>query len=93
MTNGLTLNSKGKIMKIFLGITTQYKSPTDTKGTRVIASYNGKEKFIHFWDYGLDSNENHYKAAEGLRVKLTWLDDLEACCITKHGYVWSLSTL
>lgn len=80
-------------MRIFQGITTQYRGPTETKGTRIIASYLGNEKYIHFWDYGLDTNWNHFKAAEGLKNKLDWLYDLEACCVTKHGYVWSLCTL
>jgi hypothetical protein len=80
-------------MNIFSGITTQYKSPTDTKGTRIIASYIGKEKYIHFWDYGINTTDNHYQAAQGLRVKLGWLSDIESGCIIKTGYAWAVNRL
>ena len=80
-------------MKVYYGIQTQYKGPTDSKGTRIIASYLGKEKYIHFWDYGIDTTDNHYQAAQGLRLKLNWLSDIESGCITKTGYAWAVNRL
>jgi hypothetical protein len=45
-------------------VRTVYRGPTDTRGSRVIATNvtSGKRKVVP-WDHSLDAPENHYQAA------------------------------
>ena len=45
-----------------LQIKTTYIGPTDTKGSKIRASFNGKSLTIPY-DYSLNSYELHFKAA------------------------------
>jgi hypothetical protein len=80
-------------MNVFSGILTQYKKPTCTKGTRIIASYPGQGKHTYHWDYALNPDDNHYQAAEALRVKLGWSSTIKSGCLISGGYAWSFFTI
>ena len=52
-------------------IVTRYHGPTDTKGTRVSATAEAGRIYVA-WDYSLDTNTNHARAAETLARKFGW---------------------
>lgn len=52
-------------------IRTKYLCPTDTKGSRVKAECKAKSIVVK-WDYSLDIEDNHIRAAKKLCVKLEW---------------------
>jgi len=63
-------------------ITTQYKGPTNTKGSRILAKSWLKSKSVA-WDHALNSEANHKAAAQSL------VDELNA----KRGgdsYKWQI---
>ena len=60
-------------------IQTKYLGPTNTKGSRIVASYAGG-KVITSWDYSKDVTENHLDAALALAEKLDWL---------RHTHSWA----
>ena len=64
-------------------IQTKYVGPTNTKGARIIARYQGG-KIIVGWDYAKDVTENHLDAALALATKLDWL---------RHTHGWAHGTL
>lgn len=72
-------------------IETKYLGPTNTKGTRIKATCNAKSIIIS-WDYSLDPEENHLKAAQALLNDLGW--DKECNLVSgsiksnKKGYVF-----
>jgi hypothetical protein len=52
-------------------ITTQYRGPTDHRGSRVIASCEAK-RIVVPWDHALDIAANHAAAALQLMDRLGW---------------------
>lgn len=52
-------------------IETKYMSPTNFKGSRVKAECAAGSVMLH-WDYALNVEENHFKAAWELVKKLGW---------------------
>lgn len=63
---------------MFRAIITKYHGPTNTLGSRVIATI-GDHKYTHHWDYGAgngtihnDVDANHCAAAAGLAAKMGW---------------------
>ena len=54
-------------------ITTKYFGPTDTRGSRFIATCKAGRKTVSY-DYSLDAIGNHIAAANALREKLGWTD-------------------
>ena len=52
-------------------IQTRYKGPTDTKGTRIIATATGGTLTMPY-HYELDDDTNHREAAWKLISKLGW---------------------
>lgn len=52
-------------------IQTKYYGPTDTTGSRIVASCDGG-RITMGYDHALDSDGNHRKAAELLARKLGW---------------------
>ncbi len=52
-------------------ITTKFRGPTDTRGSRVIARA-AAGSLTHAWDYALDYEGNHTAAARALAEKLGW---------------------
>ncbi len=58
---------------ILQAIVTKYLGPTNTKGSRIkVKAYAGSKTYD--WNYELDVNENHTKAAEQFAKELGWLD-------------------
>ena len=82
----LTL-SKGLIMQY---ISTKYLSATDTKGSRIKAkaSYSNESLTIPY-DYSLDCEQAHAKAAMQLATKLEWNGEY-ASGGNDSGYVFAL---
>lgn len=63
---------------MYRAIVTKFKGPTNTSGSRVIASI-GDKRHTHHWDYGAgngtihsDTDANHNAAAKALAVKMGW---------------------
>lgn len=54
-------------------IKTEYKGPTDHKGSRIIASSDATRVTFHY-EYALSAEENHKRAAFLLSEKLGWHD-------------------
>jgi len=52
-------------------ITTSYRGPTDTHGSRVIARCEAKRITVP-WDHALDAAKNHASAALLLHQQLGW---------------------
>lgn len=54
-------------------IITKYLGPTNHRGSRIkVKAYAGSKTYA--WDYSLDVNENHTKAAVTFAEELGWLD-------------------
>lgn len=69
-------------------IQTRYVGPTDTKGSRIIASEPDGKRLTLSYDSALDSEPNHRKAAEALRDKLNWSGNLAGGYLKNSTYVW-----
>lgn len=69
-------------------ITTSYRGPTDSNGSRVIARCEAKRISVP-WDHALDVAANHAAAAQQLMDQLGWSErnDL-AMGGTRDGYVF-----
>lgn len=52
-------------------ITTKYYGPTNTRGSKIIAS-DGDNRIQLHWDDSLNSDENHVAAAKAFCAKLNW---------------------
>lgn len=52
-------------------IRTQYRGPTNTRGSRVIVTCDAKRITVP-WDHALGAPENHVAAARALIVALEW---------------------
>lgn len=70
-------------------ITTKYAGPTNSRGSRIIASADAGRMAIS-WDYALGSYENHKAAAQKYAKKKGWKGRLHGGSV-KHGYVWVFS--
>ena len=70
-----------------IAIETKYHGPTDTKGSRYTASYDGK-RISHSTNHGLDSHENHEAAALAFIAKHFPEYQIRAYGGTKSGYVF-----
>lgn len=57
-------------------IKTKYYGPGNVRGSRIIASDMDRNKFIMSYDHGLNSDENHEKAAYLLMTKMGWPNTL-----------------
>jgi hypothetical protein len=51
-----------------LAIVTKYYGPTNTKGSRIVASYDGRRATVAY-DHGLSIDGNHKKAAKAFAAK------------------------
>ena len=73
-------------------ITTRYAGPTNTRGSRIIATTaSGLRRTVRY-DYALNSSENHCAAALALAESLGWLNRATpAFGATKDGYVLVLT--
>jgi hypothetical protein len=69
-------------------ITTSYRGPTDSKGSRVIARCEAKRISVP-WDYALDAGANHAAAALQLMDQLGWSEKSDLVMGgTREGYVF-----
>ena len=73
-------------------IKTKYKGPTDTRGSRIIASDEDGNRITISYPYELSGEAVHRKAAEALCDKMQWTgkDSLIAGSL-KNGYVFVFS--
>ena len=66
-------------------IMTKYKGPTDTRGSRIIASDCDGNRISIGYPYELSGEAVHRKAAEALRDKMGWTGELNGGAV-KSGY-------
>lgn len=72
-----------------VAIETHYLGPTNTKGSRYVASATAGNRVVIPCDYSLNQNENHAKAAKTLREKLNWgRNGPMLGGHTMHGMAW-----
>ena len=73
-------------------IETRYVGPTDTKGSRIIATTgSGHHKLAIPYPYELSGEACHAAAAEALATKLGWLNGRKLVCgETRKGYCFVL---
>jgi hypothetical protein len=60
----------------YQAIVTKYHGPTNSRGSRVIASAQAGRKIVP-WDHALNSENNHRAAALALANHYGWLDNGE----------------
>lgn len=68
-------------------ITTKYHGPGNVRGSRFIASDEDGNRVIVSYDYALNSEQNHARAAEALCRKMGWVGTMMGGGI-KGGMVW-----
>jgi len=73
-------------------IETRYLSPTNHRGSRIVATSASGHRLVQDWDHALNIENNHYAAAKALQAKLDW-EPIVAGGSTKAGFVWLVSTL
>ena len=71
-------------------IFTKYVGPTNTRGSRIIASDSDGNKVTISYPYELSGEDVHRKAANALCSKMNWTGNLVAGG-TKTGYVFVFS--
>lgn len=57
-------------------IRTRYSGPTNTRGSRFTATDSDGNKATISYDYALDAEQNHEKAAYTLMKKMDWSNEL-----------------
>lgn len=67
-------------------IETTYIGPTNHKGAKVRAT-DGDNRATVDWDYNLEPDENHRRAALALADKLAWFGSWQGGH-TKRGMIW-----
>ena len=68
-------------------ISTKYHGPSNTKGSRFTASYDGK-RITKSYDYAIDAHENHEAAALAFIEKHFPEYTIRAYGATDNGYVF-----
>lgn len=56
----------------FASIRTKYLGPTSTLGARVVAQSANGHRLIRPWDDAASVEENHFRVADELILKLKW---------------------
>jgi hypothetical protein len=56
-------------------ISTKFYGATNTRGSRIIARTASGVSFTSNYQHALNSDENHWRAAQGLAKKLDWSGD------------------
>jgi signal-transduction protein with cAMP-binding, CBS, and nucleotidyltransferase domain len=77
------MSRKGELMKT---IFTTYKGPSNTRGSRIIAT-DGDNKLALLYDDSLNSDENHRAACKKFCEKLHWNGKIQGGH-TKNGMIW-----
>ena len=67
-------------------IRTRYHGPTNTRGSSFSAQCEGGRVVVPY-DYALNTDENHLKAARALCAKLGWHDVTEGG-VFQNDYYW-----
>lgn len=70
-----------------VAIETRYLGPTNTKGARIVATAQTRNRIVIPWFSSLGHTENHARAAKALRSKLDW-NGLMVGGGTKLGMAW-----
>jgi hypothetical protein len=68
-------------------IQTKYLGPTNTKGSRIKAYDCDNNAVTVSYDYSLNSEGNHHKAAIALAEKMGWKGNISGGHVSK-GMVW-----
>ena len=68
-------------------IKTKFKGPTNTRGSRIIASDEDGNRITISYPYELSGESVHRKAADALCAKMGWTGDLVSGSL-KNGYVF-----
>lgn len=68
-------------------IETRYIGPTNTRGSRLVATAEGGNRVTLSYDYELNSDQNHEMAAYHLMAKLDWTGEMVGGHTAK-GMVW-----
>ena len=72
-------------------IKTEYRGPTDHRGSRIIATVLGSGKRFTFpWDHALGPTENHDVAAVQACNKMAWSGELLGASLNGGGYIYVL---
>ena len=79
-----TTAREGDTMQLIL---TRYLGPTNRHGSRIVASCEARRR-IFTWDYSLDVEPNHRKAAERLCAELGWGSIVGGGSLPTGGYAW-----
>lgn len=69
-------------------ITTKYLGPTNTRGSRYVASNPDGKRVVISKDYALDTDKMHLKAALALCAKMGWHGELIGGWIGKSQYAF-----
>lgn len=72
-------------------IKTKYKGPTNTRGSRIIASDEDGNRIAIPYPYELSGEDCHSKAAYALCEKMNWKGKLVGGSV-KNGYIFVFST-
>ncbi len=68
-------------------IRTRYKGPTNTRGSRIIASDEDGNRITIGYDDALDSEDAHRKGADALCARMHWEGEMVSGSL-KDGYVF-----
>ena len=69
-------------------ITTKYHGPGNVRGARISAKTTSGIKISLSWDYALDADENHQRAARALALKLKWRGQWVSGTLSDGSTVW-----
>lgn len=68
-------------------IKTRFSGPTNTAGSRYVASAGGRRVTVSR-DYALDDGPNHARAAAAIAVKLGWVGEFVGGCNPDYSWSW-----
>ena len=69
-------------------ITTKYHGPGNVRGARISAKTTSGIKISLSWDYSLDADGNHQRAARALALKLNWRGQWVSGTLAGGAVVW-----
>ncbi len=72
-------------------IRTQYKGPTNSGPSKMIAEHDGG-KFKASYDHGLSGSDNHARAAASLKAKLGWSGTMVGGSLPDGSMAWVFTT-
>lgn len=69
-------------------IHTKYTGPTNTRGSRIIATAEGGHRVVIGYDHALNSEGCHGKAAKALAEKAGWTGQMIGGGMADNSMVW-----